>query len=273
MSAQRTITAAVLVPLVVVALLFLSTPYIAAIGAALFLLGLWEWSRLVGIAEPLRRATYVMANIALMAALAWGGWRLFGVVTFVGAIWWLFATWWLAHYDFARNASRWSRTLKLGAGTLSIIPAWCGLVQLHYNNGGANGPRWALLALAMVWAADSFAYMAGMRWGRRKLIPQISPGKTWVGLWGGVIGAVAVGLIGATWVGVKPVQLPLMAILALATVTASVVGDLFESLMKRHSGFKDSGTLIPGHGGVLDRIDSMLAALPVLWVVKGCLNL
>ena len=130
-----------------------------------------------------------------------------------------------------------------------------------------------MLGLTMVWAADSCAYFVGVRWGRRKLIPHVSPGKTWAGLWGGVIGALAVGLGGASLVGVKPDQLPLMAALALLTVAASVVGDLFESLMKRHSGYKDSGTLIPGHGGVLDRIDSLLAALPVLWIAKGWLEL
>ena len=272
MRAQRLVTALVLAPLVGAALLCLQTPYVAAIAAALFLFGLWEWSRLVGIVEPVSRAFYLTANIAVMAALAWGGLRLFGMITLIGVIWWLLASLWLWHLDFGRDASNWTRTIKLAAGSLSIIPAWCGLVLLHA--GGPTGPRWSLLALGMVWSADSAAYVAGVHWGRKKLIPQVSPGKTWVGLWGGVVGAMAVGLLGA-WllVGMKPAQLPLMAVLALMTVAASVVGDLFESLMKRHSGCKDSGTLIPGHGGVLDRIDSVLAALPVLWVAKGWLDL
>ncbi len=234
---------------------------------------MWEWSRLVGIEEPLRRAAYLMANIALMAALPWGhALPLFGIVTLIGVIWWLLATLWLWRVDFGRDGSGWSRSLKLAAGSLSIIPAWCALVLLH--TGGPTGPRWALLALGIVWAADSGAYFVGVRWGRKKMIPHISPGKTWVGLWGGAIAAVAVGLLGA-WllIGIKPAQLPLMAVLALITLAASVVGDLFESLMKRHSGCKDSGTLIPGHGGVLDRIDSVLAALPVLWIAKGWLDL
>ena len=277
MSAQRIVTAAVLAPLTVAALLYLRTPYVAAIAAAIFLFGLWEWSRLVGIAEPLRRALYVMANIAVMAALSWGGRPLFGAIALIGVVWWSFAMLWLARSDFGRDGGGWSRTIKLAAGTLSIIPAWCALALLHAGNpdhtGDPNGPRWALLGMVMVWAADSCAYFVGVRWGRRKLIPHVSPGKTWAGLWGGVIGALAVGLVGASLVGVKQAQLPQMAVLALLTVTASVVGDLFESLMKRHSGFKDSGTLIPGHGGVLDRIDSLLAALPVLWIAKGWLDL
>ncbi len=277
MSAQRIITAAVLAPLVVASLLFLKTPYVAALAAGIFLFGLWEWSRLVGIDEPLRRAMYVMANTAVMAALAWGGRPLFGAIALAGVVWWLFAALWLARPDFGRNGSGWSRSLKLAAGTLSIIPAWCALTLLHAGNpdlhGDPNGPRWALLGLVMVWAADSCAYFVGVRWGKRKLVPKISPGKTWAGLWGGMIGAIAVGLAGASLVGVSQSQLPSMAVLALLTVAASVVGDLFESLMKRHSGYKDSGTLIPGHGGVLDRIDSMLAALPVLLIAKGWLDL
>ena len=279
MSTQRIVTAAVLTPLVVAALLCLKTPYVAAIAAGLFLFGLWEWSRLVGIDSPLRRAVYVMANILLMAALPWGrAVPLFGVVSLIGVVWWLIALLWLLRADFGRDVSRWSTTFKLAAGTLSIIPAWCALVLLHYGtpsaaHSDANGPRWALLGLVMVWVADSFAYFFGVRFGKRKLAPHISPGKTWVGLWAGVIGAVAVGLVGAQFVGIKQAQLPSMAILALLTVAASIIGDLFESLMKRHSGYKDSGTLIPGHGGVLDRVDSLLAALPVLWIVKGWLEL
>jgi phosphatidate cytidylyltransferase len=279
MSAQRLVTAAVLTPLVAAALLFLQTPYVAAICAALFLIGLWEWSRLVGVAEPVPRAFYLTANIAMMAALAWGGRQLFGMIALVGVCWWLLAILWLWRVDFGRDGGGWSRSLKLAAGTLSIIPAWCALVLLHYGTStpshvDTSGPRWALLALGMVWGADSAAYFIGVRWGRKKLVPHISPGKTWAGLWGGVLGVLTVGLLGA-WlvVGMKPAQLPFMAVLALITLAASVVGDLFESLMKRHSGCKDSGTLIPGHGGVLDRIDSVLAALPVLWIAKGWLEL
>ncbi len=279
MSAQRIASTLVLTPLVVSAMLFLKTPYVAAIAAGVFLLGLWEWSRLVGIDSPLRRALYLMVNIALMLALLWGhALPLFGAVSLIGVVWWLFALLWLLRPDFCRDVNRWTCAIKLAAGTLSIIPAWCALVLLHYgipsgSHADANGPRWALLGLSMVWAADSCAYVVGSRFGKRKLAPHISPGKTWAGLWGGVAGALIVGLAGAQFVGVTQAQLPSMAALALLTVAASVIGDLFESLMKRHSGYKDSGTLIPGHGGVLDRIDSLLAALPVLWIAKGWLEL
>ena len=278
MSKQRIVTTLVLTPLTVAAILFLKTPYVAAIAAAMFLLGLWEWSRLVGIESRPWRGIYLLANIAIMTGLLWKALPLFNAICLVGVIWWLTATLWLARPDTGRDGGWWTRTIKLAAGTLSIVPAWCALVLLHHGDpslaqGNPHGPGWALLALVMVWAADSCAYVVGVKFGKRKLIPHISPGKTWMGLWGGLAGAVAVGLIGARLVGVSDARMLDMAELALLTGVASVIGDLFESLMKRHSGMKDSGTLIPGHGGVLDRIDSLLAALPVLWIAKGWLGL
>lgn len=276
MSKQRTITSLLLVPIAVAAVLLLPTPYLAAFIALISLLGLWEWARLAGIDNATPRSLYVAANLALMAALAWGGWPvLFRVVAFIGAGWWLLALIWLARPDFGREARRWTRSLKLAAGTICILPAWCAMVLLHFGTPHADphGPRWALFALVLVWATDSGAYFIGRRFGKRKLIPAISPGKTWAGLWGGVAGGVAITLAASSLLGVGSVQLPLLAALGLLGVIASVVGDLFESLMKRHAGMKDSGTLIPGHGGMLDRLDSVLAALPVIAIGKEWLGL
>jgi phosphatidate cytidylyltransferase len=279
MNKQRLVTTLVLTPLTVAAILFLKTPYVAAIAAALFLTGLWEWSRLVGIESRPWRGIYLLANGAVMTGLLWmHGLQLFSLVSLIGVGWWAIATLWLMRPSLGREGGWFARSIKLVAGMLSIVPAWCALALLHYGDStpthiDPNGPRWALLALVMVWAADSCAYVVGVRFGKRKLIPHISPGKTWMGLWGGLAGAVAVGLIGARLVGLGNARLGDMAELALLTGVASVIGDLFESLMKRHSGMKDSGTLIPGHGGVLDRIDSLLAALPVLWIAKGWLGL
>lgn len=275
MSMQRTVTSLVLAPIAVAAVLLLPTPYLAAFIAAICLFGLWEWARLVGIDEAVPRSVYVAANLALMAALAWSDINrshvLFKITALVGVVWWLFAMLWLARPAAGREVGRWWRSLKLAAGTLCIVPAWCGLVLLHV--GQPFGRRWAMLAIVLVWVADSGAYFFGQRFGRRKLIPAISPGKTWVGLWGGLVCALAVTLACAPLVGVGTVQLPVLAVLGLLGILASVAGDLFESLMKRHAGMKDSGTLIPGHGGVLDRIDGLLAALPVIAISKEWLGL
>ena len=136
----------------------------------------------------------------------------------------------------------------------------------------ASGHRWLLAALALVWAADSGAYFAGRRFGRRKLAPTISPNKTIEGAIGGLVAGVAVALAFGAFAGATLAQLPLLALVAVATVLASIVGDLVESLLKRQAGAKDSGTLIPGHGGVLDRIDGVLAALPVFAIGKEMLG-
>ncbi|MBS0464692.1 MAG: phosphatidate cytidylyltransferase, partial [Proteobacteria bacterium] len=269
---QRIVTAAVLAPLVVLATLYLPTPYVAALAAALFLGGLWEWSHLVGIERKTWRGLYLIANCVLMTGLLWArALPLFTLVSLIGVAWWLAALVWLLRPGLGRDAGVLARAGKLVAGTLAIVPAWCALVLLHKGDGTLAhpdplGPRWLLLALLIVWAADSGAYALGSTLGKRKLVPAISPGKTWMGLWGGIASGLAVGLLAMDWVHVKPAQWQTMVALALVTVAASVIGDLFESLMKRHSGLKDSGTLFPGHGGVLDRIDSLLAALPVLWI-------
>jgi phosphatidate cytidylyltransferase len=170
---------------------------------------------------------------------------------------------WLMHYDFASDHDTHARVFKLAAATLSVVPAWCALALIHREGHG-----WLLVALAIVWAADTGAYFSGRAFGRRKLAPRISPNKTVEGLAGGTLAAVAVAVAGAALLGTGASMLPLVALVAFLTVLFSVVGDLFESLLKRHVGAKDSGDLIPGHGGLLDRLDSVLAALPVFALGK-----
>lgn len=275
MSMQRTVTSLVMAPIAVAAVLFLATPWLAALIAVICLLGLWEWSRLAGLDDAVQRSIYVAANLMLMAVLPWSDVNrshvLFKIGALVGVVWWIVAVFWLARPTFGRDGQCRIRALKLAAGTLCLVPAWCSLVLLHF--GGPLGRRWALLAVLLVWVADSCAYLFGRRYGRRKLIPQISPGKTWVGLWSGLICAMVVTLASAPLVGVRIAQLPLLGLLGLLGIVASVVGDLVESLMKRHAGMKDSGTLVPGHGGVLDRIDGLMAALPVIAIGKEWLGL
>jgi len=135
------------------------------------------------------------------------------------------------------------------------------------------GPRWALFAVMLVWAADTGAYFVGVRLGRRKLAPRISPNKSWEGFWGGLAGAGLIALLGFKLLGLTWGDLPALLLLTVVAAVMSVAGDLFESLLKRHSGQKDSGRLIPGHGGMLDRLDSILAALPVFMVGKLWLGL
>jgi phosphatidate cytidylyltransferase len=139
-----------------------------------------------------------------------------------------------------------------------VLPAWVILAFMHSR--GALGPELALTALALVWAADVGAYAAGRSFGRIKLAPRVSPGKTWEGVTGGLTLALIVALAVSFWLGLP--ALPL-AVVAVATALISVVGDLTVSMLKRNVGLKDTGKLLPGHGGVMDRIDGLVAAVPV----------
>ena len=177
---------------------------------------------------------------------------------------------WLLRPTFAAGDTPGARMLKLIAGSLCVIPAWCALGWLHSE---ALGPRWTLFALVLIWAADSGAYFVGSKFGKHKLAPAISPGKTWEGVVGGMAAAMLLAVLVLKGLGLSWSALPALALLTAITAGISVVGDLFESLMKRHAGLKDSGTIFPGHGGVMDRIDSLLAALPVFVVGKSWLGL
>ena len=278
MTKTRILAALVMAPAAIGAVLFLPTGWLMLLSAVVFLAALWEWLKLSDIDDTLARSILLACNLALMVALVWwsrsphaGSLPLFQLTVVLGVVWWLLALLWLRHYDFASRHDGNARVFKLAAGTASVVPAWCALAVIHASE--PHGHRWLLLALALVWAADSGAYFTGRRFGGqwfggRKLAPRISPNKTLEGVAGGVGLAMVVGVIGALLIGARLGQLPAVALVAAFTVLFSVAGDLFESLLKRHVGAKDSGTLIPGHGGVLDRIDSVLAALPVFALGK-----
>jgi len=279
MTRTRLLAALVMAPVAIAAILLLPTPWMVAAAAVLFLAGLWEWFDLAEIEDTLARTVLLVANLAVMVAIVWASRStaaysmvLFQLAAVVGVVWWLLALAWLGRYDFASDHDTYARVFKLAAGALAVIPAWAALAWIHASQ--PNGHRWLLTALAIVWAADSGAYFAGRKlggklFGARRLAPRISPNKTLEGLMGGVVAGIAVGIGFALFAGARPDQLPAIALVALVAVLFSVVGDLFESLLKRHAGVKDSGNLIPGHGGILDRIDGVLAALPVFAVGKA----
>ncbi|HEY0503539.1 MAG TPA: phosphatidate cytidylyltransferase [Lysobacter sp.] len=281
MTRTRLLAALVMAPLAIAAILLLPTPWMVALAAVVFLAGLWEWFDLAEIEDTLARTVLLVAHLAVMVALVWAsrsstGYSmvLFQLASVIGVVWWLLALLWLGRYTFASDHATHARVFKLAAGALAVIPAWCAMAWIHASQPA--GHRWLLTALAIVWAADSGAYFAGRKLGGRffahKLAPRISPNKTIEGLAGGVVAGVLVGMGFALLAGATPAQLPAVALVAFAAVLFSVVGDLFESLLKRHAGVKDSGNLIPGHGGILDRVDGVLAALPVFALGKAVLG-
>lgn len=286
MTRTRVIAALVMAPAAIAAILLLPTPWLAAVAALVMLAGLWEWLKLAGIDDTLPRTVLVGLNLLLMVLLVWASRAddgfspvLFQLVTLAGAAGWVLSLLWLWRPGFSAVDRPSTRAFKLAAGTLAVIPAWCALCLVHSdgfaalgNEGEPLAHRWLLAALALVWAADSGAYFAGRNWGRRKLAPSISPNKTVEGALGGVVAGVAVALAFGVLAGAGLAQWPALALVALVAVLASIVGDLVESLLKRQAGVKDSGDLIPGHGGVLDRIDGVLAALPVFAIGKEILG-
>lgn len=267
MTKTRVIAALIMAPAAIAAIILLPTNWLAAAAALVFLTGLWEWLRLAGI-DGLPRTILLALNLLLMVLLVWaddGNAALYPLTALIGVAGWVLALLWLRFPQAGNGAGSSGRILKLLAGSWAIIPAWAALVLLHMH--ADNGPLWLLTALATVWAADSGAYFAGRALGKHKLAPTISPNKTWEG------GRRRAGRHRGGR-GFRPdrrrqcPQLPWLVAVALATTLFSVEGDLIESLLKRQAGAKDSGTLIPGHGGVLDRIDGVLAALPVFAIGK-----
>ena len=277
---QRVLTALLLAPFAIAFIVLLPTPGFALVVALLFLAGWWEWTTLASLPGAGQRAS-VMVLSTLAFVLLWQArdTALLPVLAVVGMAWWLLVCLWLRHFAFAAAPTRENQALKLVAGMLVIFPAWSSALLIH---GGidhdawwppASGHWWVLLALLIVWAADIGAYFSGRFFGRRKLAPTISPGKTWAGVYGAFIAGAVVAAVGGRLLGVEGLQLLGLVILSVFTVAASVIGDLLESLLKRHANVKDSGTLFPGHGGLLDRMDSVFAALPVFAVGKLLLGL
>ena len=183
------------------------------------------------------------------------------VVIVAGVGWWVLAAGMIWAVERQRLDLGPHPLLRLCLGLPVLLPAWLSLVALHGR--GHAGPELVLYLLVLVWGVDTAAYFAGRRWGRRKLCPHVSPGKTWAGLYGALLCGLILGAVFGLGAGLVFPEMLLFTLLTLVTVLASVIGDLLESLLKRSAAVKDSGTLLPGHGGVLDRVDSLTAAAPV----------
>lgn len=267
---KRVITALVLLPLVFAAVFLAPDPWLYLIVAAAALLCAWEWAALMGLAQPAdatRRLLYVLGSAVLLAG-AWfvaGQWRLLAAVA---VAWWLVALYLLR--GFPGNLSRHRPgTLLLGLlGQLLWLPTVASLCLLREGEHGA----WRLIyVFVLVWAADVGAYFSGRALGRHKLAPNVSPGKTVEGAVGGVLlcgvwAVLGLVLLPGKLLAASPSAGSVLAFLALSLAAAllSIVGDLSISMFKRLSGVKDSGKLLPGHGGILDRVDSLLAAAPLM---------
>jgi phosphatidate cytidylyltransferase len=269
---QRVVTALILLPIALAIILLLPTSWFAPVAALAFLGGAWEWSALAGMRAMSLRVAYV-GGVAALFVLCWvvRGDSSWAFILGLGVAWWVACCFWLRQFSFGAAPTLENMWLKAAIGVLMIVTTWVALASIH--GGGAHGPYWTLLSLVIVWAADTGAYFSGRFFGKRKLAPTISPGKTWAGVYGALVAGALVAVGGGWLLGVHDIRVVGLALLGLLVVGASVVGDLFESLLKRHAQVKDSGTLFPGHGGLLDRMDSVFAALPVFAAGKLLLGL
>ncbi|MBM7454585.1 phosphatidate cytidylyltransferase [Oceanisphaera litoralis] len=278
----RIITALCLIPLVLAAIFLLPLPLFSLFAGGVFLLAGREWGRFI---DP-RKANVVMVSLALvliglMAMVpierVWNP-DLNDTVSLVlygGACWWLISLALVLVYP--RSAAVWQghQWLKVLFALFSLIPFFWALLTLRsyeYEQNPYFGAWLLLFVMSLVWVADSGAYFVGKAFGKHKLCPRVSPGKTIEGMLGGVVAASLLALA-VTWAMALPMQEAIVLLLAsVVAVFASVLGDLVESMFKRDAGLKDSGSILPGHGGVMDRIDSLTAALPVFIVVVRVLS-
>lgn len=258
---QRTLTALVLGPLVLAAALWLPTGGLALALAPVVVLGAWEWTTLAGLGRPAARVGY-LGMVALGLGVLWQahlwGWGPYLLAPV--ALGWLAITLYLSRVVAIPCAEGPDPGL-LALGLPVLLGPWLALLDLDAIQ--PNGPSLVLFLLLLIWTADIAAYFAGRRWGRAKLAPVLSPGKTRVGGYAALAAAAVSGLVLACLLGVGAGRGLALTLICIVTAVVSVAGDLFESLLKRRRGLKDSGRLLPGHGGVLDRIDSMTAAAPV----------
>lgn len=266
---QRVITAIVLLAILLPALFYKTPVPFSALALLMIAAGAWEWGRLNAFGQA--SALGLAALCVLACGLSWYGGLLERPLPLLwaasGAAWVLAGAWLLR-----TGVAGWSaipKALRLCGGLVALWLAWLAIAQAR-----VMGIEFLLSVLVLVWVADIFAYFAGRALGGRfskgKLAPSISPGKSWEGVWGGMAGVVALSLAWSFWGGntfysqlVERHGIPLMLLAVIFLAAMSVVGDLVESLIKRSAGVKDSSGLLPGHGGVLDRVDALLPTLPL----------
>jgi phosphatidate cytidylyltransferase len=259
----------VLIPAVLAALFLLPPIIWGFVALAIIVVAAYEWAHLAGLPRWLGNlfmfVTFIVPASLLLTEAAgfdrgWPGGVVYAACGFAALFWIFVAPPWVI--------ARWPTQAKIPMAVLGVIVlvgTWVAVVQLQ-----ARSPWLVLAAMAIVWIADTAAYFTGRAFGTHKLAPVVSPGKSWEGVYGAWI---AVALYAAALVplaaragyrgDVTPVAIALWIAFVVALTSISVVGDLFESLLKRHAGVKDSGTILPGHGGILDRTDALLAAMPI----------
>lgn len=263
----RIITALILAPIAIGGIFFLPPLGFAFFTGAIIAVGAWEWANLAGITQPAGRVVYALVTAAILYGM-------FEVPA--TAVLWIALLWWVGCLLMIRSypdgSDGWGKpAVRAVMGLLVLVPAWVGLN--HLRTGGfqfgdiASNLLLILYVFCIVWVADIGAYFSGRAFGRAKLAPRVSPGKSWAGVWGGLLAVGMFALLTGFLAQAGNGDIALLVLASLVTGGISVVGDLMESMLKRFRGIKDSSQLLPGHGGIMDRVDSLTAAIPVFALI------
>lgn len=270
-------TSLVLAPAALALVFYTPLMVFSYIAALIVLVGAWEWSGFMGLKKIIHRSLYVVLIAAILSALhlhwpiqtLWQDNKLLSDANYlftVSVAWWLVAT--ALVWQYPSMSKSWNKGIFMRAiaGFLTLIPLWLALNALRsasYNESTLHGSILIMIVLGIVWSADVGAYFSGKNFGKHKLMPNVSPNKTIEGLAGGVIASTLFILIFCYFADVAKDKWFLYACVTVFIAIFSAVGDLLESMFKREAGLKDSGRCLPGHGGILDRIDSLTAAAPI----------
>lgn len=261
---QRIITALILAPLALCGLFLLEPVPFAYFVGFVTILGAWEWANLAGYQAQFERCAYaVFIGLVLLVAEHVSA----GLILGLAFAWWVFAFALILSYP--KKLGIWkTNSARFLIGVFVLVPFWKALVFIRSSDVSLVpelSPLWVILyMLLLVWAADVGAYFAGKAWGNKKLAPSVSPGKSWAGAWGGLACVAALSLLASYLLSLNTESTLLLLLTSCFAGVVSVIGDLAESMFKRYRGIKDSSNLLPGHGGIMDRIDSLTAAIPVL---------
>ena len=269
----RVITSLVLFPFTLYCILFLSNAYFALVMGLVMLIAAYEWAGLAGFSTPFRK----MAFVVIVGTVIYSVWLVnfllsSDVMNLMAIIFWFFCT--IMVLKYPKSAFFWKdKSIVIAMmGIILLLLTWYALISIRAIEGlqfaqqTIDGPYIMLFCMMLIWAADTGAYFTGRRFGKNKLAPQISPGKSWEGVYGGSLLAVIIATCCSLLYQLNLQDYFNILIITIVTIAYSVVGDLMESMFKRQAGVKDSGNILPGHGGMLDRIDGVIAAVPIFFI-------
>lgn len=267
---KRIATALVLIPLVLFGIFRLDQNHFAICAAALCMIGAYEWGAFCDLKSKFQRVLYAATYLLPFIAI----WLYKDEKAFVfslllmSIVFWFCAFFWMYRYSKSEQTVDVSNMAKLAIGYMTITPMWLALFSIQEISPGI-----IIWLFFIIWGADSGAYFVGRKLGKKKLAEKLSPKKTMEGVYGGIVTSAIIAVVGIYFLEIEARTIPYWIVLATATVLFSIAGDLFESMLKRLRGIKDSGSIFPGHGGVMDRIDSLTSAAPLFFFGMLLINL